>query len=207
MIAKKKRFLIPVLLLFVSVKLFADLSHVGSSNRNIDNHVPVVQTIYGFIGETFSLEISEPRYGGTGINLDVTDTSNVLRYQIAPTNAPLTQAGAIIGSFSITTSNINKIITITHTPLVLVSDSSVTIDWEMGIGWTIGGVHQFRNCLSIDDNLGEANRKIEINLSGTGASAVRIQDAQIYFRLTSSSAVSEAGQYHASVIFDVESTT
>ena len=181
--------------------IFADLAHVGKDHKNTD---PISQTIYAFVGSVFSLEISEPVYGGEGINLDVKDSSNELRFLIAPTNEPLSLAGASIGSFSLITSDVNKILKITHTPLILDTDINVTIDWEMGIGWFENGVHRYEVCLSKNDYMGDANRKITISLNGSGGDVVRISDAHIYFRLTPSSAVTEAGQYHASVIFEVE---
>ena len=200
---KRNIILAMLMILLIPANLFVLLSHVGLNHTETN---PIVQAIYGYVDEIFILEISEPVYGGAGFNLDITDPSNSeLSYQIAPTNQPLSQAGAVIGSFSITTSNTNKVLKITHTPLMLDSDTSVTVDWEMGIGWYEGTVHNFQNCLSIDDAQGEANRKVVISLAGEGA--IRINDARIYFRLTYSSPLIEAGQYHASVVFEVENTT
>ena len=97
---KRNIILAMLMILLIPANLFALLSHVGLNHTETN---PIVQAIYGYVDEIFILEISEPVYGGAGFNLDITDPSNSeLSYQIAPTNQPLSQAGAVIGSFSIT---------------------------------------------------------------------------------------------------------
>ena len=190
-----------ILLLFVSFSASAMMTHLGSNNPTPPS---MGQSVYGFVDSVFNLEITPPIYGGKGINLDVTDPANLLSFQIAPSAVPMSVAGAVIGNFSLITSDTEKTLIITHTPLILDSDMTKTLDWEMAIGWEINGVHKTAFCLSTSDSVSDASRKISIPLNGEGSDVVRIHDAHIYFRLTSLELVTYAGQYHASVIFEVE---
>ena len=198
----KYKILLTILILFsLPFFLSATMTHAGKNNPNPPS---LSQSVYGYIGTVFSLEITDPVYGGAGFDLDVMNPDNPLRYQIAPTQSGLTLAGAIIGSFSVVTSDINKKITITHTPLTLDTDFSVTVDWELAIGWEMNGIHRTGFCLSTSETMSDASRKIEINLNESQSDVIRIHDAHMYFRLSSTSQLTHAGQYHATVIFEVE---
>lgn len=196
---KKLNLILAIIL--IPFSLYALMTHGGTNNR----YPPSIgQTVYGYIDTVFFLEVSEPEYGGNGLNLDVMDPTNLLRYQIAPSQQGLTLAGAKIGSFSVITSDVNKKITITHTPLILDTDVTVTVDWELAVGWELNTIHKTAFCLSTSDAMSDASRKIEIYLNESGSDVIRLHDAYLYFRLSSTSPVTEAGQYHASVIFEVE---
>ena len=197
---RKRTYLILAIIL-LPFSLFALMTHAGTENRNPP---AIAQTVYAYIDTVFFLEVSEPEYGGAGINLDVMDATNLLRYQIAPSQQGLTLAGAKIGSFSVITSDVNKKITITHTPLILDTDYTVTVDWELAVGWELNTIHRTAFCLSTSEYMSDASRKIEIYLNESGTDVIRLHDAYLYFRLSSTSPVTEAGQYHASVIFEVE---
>ncbi|MCF0237965.1 MAG: hypothetical protein HUK24_05140 [Sphaerochaetaceae bacterium] len=61
--------------------------------------------------------------GGKGINLDYTDTSSPYYKLLEPSD--VTQAGLLIGNFSIYTEKSNKLV-ITHTPLQFYNDDEYT---------------------------------------------------------------------------------
>ncbi|MBR4121244.1 MAG: hypothetical protein IKT95_05765 [Spirochaetales bacterium] len=201
-------FFILILLLIIPMHLAALMSHVGSGHITENN--PIGLTVYGFIEDDspiFMIETSTPVYTGRGINLDVMDASNALRYQIAPSSQALSIAGAKIGSFSVISSTANRVLTITHTPLILTNNSTVTVDWELAVSWDLNGNHQTGFCLSSLEGYSTSGREIVINLNGAGSDTVRIHDALMYFRLSSSDSVTESGDYYADVLFWVESLT
>lgn len=201
-------FFILFLLLIIPMHLAALMTHVGSSHKT--ENAPIGLTVYGFIEDDspiFMIETSSPEYTGRGINLDVMDASNALRYQIAPSAQSLSIAGAKIGSFSVISSTASRVLTITHTPLILTNNSTVTVDWELAVSWDLNGKHQTGFCLSSLEGSSTSGREIVINLNGAGSDTVRIHDALMYFRLSSSSPVTESGDYYADVLFWVESLT
>lgn len=194
-----------IILLLLPFSLCALMTHVGASHTA--ENQPIGMTVYGFIeGDEpiFRIEPSAPEYGGEGINLDVMDPANELRYQIAPSAQAMSIAGAKIGSFSVVSSLSNRTIIITHTPLILIRDTSVEVDWELAVSWNLNGEHRTSFCLSTFGNTSSEGREITINLNGTGNDVVRIHDALLHFRLSNTDAVTESGSYHAFVKFWVE---
>lgn len=213
---KKAIPIILFMLVLLTQFLFADLIHVGSNNNN---PAPIEQEIIGYINSVTRLEVSQPVYGGNGFNLDIMDPENAIRFQIAPTMVALSVPGAKIGSFSMITDDIGSNLKITHTPLSTTVmkngvQTVVLLDWELGVSWDHDGSPQQQMCLSagwsMGGNVSEINRSIIINLvpsvGNTNQSFVRIQNANLLFRLSSEYPVKEEGVYVASVIFEVEST-
>ncbi len=180
----------------------------GDSNKNPE---AIEQVIGGYIDEVFSIDISSPIYTGDGFNLNVADETNPYRFQLAPTATALETPGLMIGSFSVISSRTDIAIKITHTPLILHYDdggsASATewVDWELGVSWVVDGQPQVGMCLSSNWNVASAVpenlRKIVIPLNEGN---VYLQNAGLYFRLTSSSPVTREGKYLSSVIFEVE---
>ena len=214
---KKAIPLIIVMLFLLSQFLFADLIHIGSGHS--DPPAPITQEIIGYINSVTRLEVSQPLYGGDGFNLDIMDPNNAIRFQIAPTMVALSVPGARIGSFSMISDDIGSNLRITHTPLSIIVEkngvpTTVLLDWELGVSWDQGGSPQQQMCLSagwsMGGNVSEINRSIVIHLVPSSGNAnqsiVRIQNANLLFRLSSEYPVKEEGVYVASVIFEVEST-
>lgn len=216
---RRKQIVITIILLLPSC-LFALMSHVGPNHKTIQDSLGM--TIYGFVSEDdntpmFSLKISDPLYPSPGFNLDVMDGNNPLQYEIAPSSQPLSLAGAIIGTFSVISSGMNELITITHTPLRNLdpNEVGVTVDWELAIGWdeiTDNGngdtvrTHRIAFCLSKSEQYSDIGRKIEISLDGGSSTDVHMLDAHIYFRLSSNSPVTRPGTYEATIKFEVSGT-
>lgn len=218
---KKRHIAVLLILLLASFDLFALLSYVGPETKNgVQSYQPpaIAQEIYGFIDSVGTkLEISNPIYIGSGdkrgFNLDVADSKNTLRYQIAPTQTALTIPGALIGTFSLITSDSGVTLKVTHTPLHLESDPTVIVDYELGISWDLNGVNKSAICLSASDymvgvSVNEANRSIMIPLTQNNNTAlVRLQNSGIHFRLTpgdaSITSVTESGVYYSIVYFEI----
>ncbi len=208
---KRFRTAISIILFIVlsNVALWATTTSIGENNKTPDS---IGQTIYGYYGDVFTLEISKPIYTGDGFNLNVNDTSNENRTKLAPTATPLSTPGLEIGTFSLVSSNPDITLKITHTPLTLHYDENgesktAWVDWELCVSWEKDGEFTTAYCLS--SNWDSANavpenlRIISIPLNDSG-SVARLVNSGMYFRLTSSSAVSKAGKYIASVIFEVD---
>lgn len=225
MMRLRRTIYISVFLLFLPSCLWALMSHVGYYHQNLGNKDSIGLTVYGFIDAVavdengdpildengdpvlvpvFRIEVSPARNynNGRGINLDVLDGSNSLQYQIAPSSQGLTLPGAIIGTFSVISSQMDEVITITHTPLYLDRDNSVTVDWELAIGWELDGEPQYDFCLGESDISSDEKRKIIIDLDRPGH-VVRLHDAKMYFRLNKKYQVTESGDYTAWIKFEV----
>ena len=214
---KKAQIVIFTMLILLSQFLYADLIHIGSGHDS--QPAPIAQELIGYINSVTRLEVSQPIYGGDGFNLDIMDPTNPIRFQIAPTMVALSVPGAQIGSFSMITDDIGSNLRITHTPLSIIVEkngvpTTVLLDWELGVSWDQGGSPQQQMCLSagwsMGGNVSEINRSIIINLVPSAGNAnhsiVRIQNANLLFRLSSEYPVKEEGIYIATVIFEVEST-
>lgn len=218
----RRRFVIILLsLLMFSFDLFALLSYVGPETKNgVQSFQPpaITQEIYGYIDSIGTkLEISSPKYVGSGdkrgFNLDIADSANALRYQIAPTQTALTIPGALIGTFSLITSDSGVTLKVTHTPLHLESNPTIIVDYELGISWDWNGVIKNAMCLSASDymvgvSVNEANRSILIPLTqNNNTTLVRLQNSGIHFRLTPGEAaittVTEPGVYYSIVYFEI----
>ncbi len=197
-----------ILLLLCLSMAFATTVQAGNANKNPE---AIGQTLNGYIEDVFSIEISQPVYSGDGFNLNIADTSNPYRFQIAPTATALEAPGLRIGFFSIVTSKTDISIKITHTPLIIHYDDGGTasatewIDWELGVIWTVDGEPRVGMCLSSNWNAAssvpENLRKIVIPMN---EGAVLLQNTGLFFRLTASSPVTREGRYLSSVIFEVE---
>ena len=214
---KKTQIVFFIMLILLSQFLYADLIHIGSGHSSQPE--PIAQELIGYINSVTRLEVSQPVYGGDGFNLDIMDPTNPIRFQIAPTMVALSVPGAQIGSFSMITDDIGSNLRITHTPLSIIVEkngvpTTVILDWELGVSWDQGGSPQQQMCLSagwsMGGNVSEINRSIIIHLvpseGNANHSIVRIQNANLLFRLSSEYPVKEEGVYIATVIFEVEST-
>ncbi len=204
---RKLLFILAIILLCLS-SIGATTAVAGNENKNPE---AIGQVLGGYIEEVFSIDISSPIYTGNGFNLNFADDSNPYRFQLAPTATALEAPGLLIGTFSVITSKTDIAIKITHTPLVLHYDDGGTasatdwVDWELGVSWLVDGELQVGMCLSSNWNstvsVPENLRKIVIPMN---EGDVYLQNAGLYFRLTSSSPVTLEGKYLSSVIFEVE---
>jgi len=203
----RKAFATITILLLSSFLLFAETAMAGKNDRNPD---AIGQTVYGYVDDVFSIEISAPIYSGNGFNLNFSDTSNPYRFELAPTQTALESPGLKIGYFSVVTSKTDIVLRITHTPLILHYEdngSSATewVDWELGVTWETDGETQVGMCLSSnwdsESAVPENLRVIEIPMN---EGSVRIQNSGLFFRMTSSSPITREGKYISSIIFEVE---
>lgn len=170
--------------------------------------------------------------GYHGINLDYNDeedtltyssaagTNLIYKYMITPTASRLQELGLKISSFTVyvtyaqNQANGARLI-ITHTPLYWRSpggtiDTSIAVDYELGVLYAIDDgnhVSEYSKqiCLSSDSNLTqyEVERRILIQLPNTAGKA-SVQDAGLFFRMTSGAFPTEHGQYVGDVTFSLE---
>ena len=171
------------------------------------DHRQSSQRIFGYIDDIMYLSVSSYRYADTtmgnyvGINLDSEDQNNGFRYLISPAHE---SPGLQIGSFSmLTTFAVQQRaarLTVSHTKLVLDSDPSVSVDYELGILYSISDGSKITSpdpafCLSTSSITLDITSKIST-----------VMDGSIYFRLATGNEnkVTEAGQYSSTVTFNLE---
>ena len=176
-----------------------------------------LQTISGYIDDISYLYVSPFRYedivatGFAGINLDVNDTSNKNRTQIAPSTTSLSQPGVQIGTFSVLatytqSSTITSVkLIITHNKLVHTTDPNTELEYELAVLYAIGngtttGSETKKYCYSTSAT---SNNRIEIDLSQSSKISA-IQNGYIYFRLAKNQTATVAGQYESIVTFAME---
>lgn len=182
-----------------------------------------VQTISGFIDNILYLYVSPFLYEGivsngyAGVNLDHQDTNNDIRYLIAPTNRALSEPGLVIGQFSvlatykdISLSALNLVIT--HTKLVHTNDSSIKLDYELAVLYTLNDGSSTQNSNYIDikrycysEDSDSSTKSITIDLKQS-SDVTSIQNANIYFRLKNGDTPSVTGQYVSTIKFSLETT-
>ena len=175
------------------------------------------QVIAGYIGEYLEWNVSAFKYANagignySGINLDINDPSNNLRFQIAPTQIPLSTPGLLVGSFNFFSSDPHYHLVIK--PYNLVNDSDSTIDVEYELFVRIFGDFQgsdessygLMNTLSSND--GSNNITIDWSqavLGNANYGAVMVQNSGIYFRLSRELTPQETGTYSARILFSLE---
>ena len=162
--------------------------------------------IAGYIGEYLEWGVSNFKYdSGKGLNLDINDNENSIRYQIAPTQTPKTSPGLRIGDFYFFSSIPTYSLIITPGYLVNSSNPSVTIPYEISVhflgDFDTEDVDLERRYGNLIASSGES-----INIvwsTGSTAGAVIVQNAGIYFRL--SEEVTVRGLYTSTIVFALES--
>ena len=171
------------------------------------DHRQSSQRIFGYIDDIMYLSVSTYRYADTamgnyvGINLDSEDENNGFRYLISPAHE---SPGLQIGSFSmLTTFAVQQRaarLTVSHTKLVLDSNPSVSVDYELGILYSISDGSKIT---SPDPAFCLSTGSIVLNISSTIST---VMDGSIYFRLATGNEnkVSQAGQYSSTVTFNLE---
>ncbi len=191
-----KKIVLVALFILITLLPVAALDHRQSSQR-----------IFGYIDDIMYLSVSTYRYADTtmgnfvGINLDHTDENNGFRYLISPAHE---SPGLQIGSFSmLTTFAVQQRaarLTVSHTRMVLDSDPSVSVDYELGILYSLSDGSQITTpepsfCLSTGSIVLNITSKIST-----------VMDGSIYFRLATGNEnkVTEAGQYSSTVTFTLE---
>ena len=209
-----KKIITSLTLLMVFFVTFA----VGARTATISDSA--TQTITGFIDGQIYLSAQNISYSSDqrGIDLNFDNAENPVRNLISPTVVPLTHPGLQFGKFTVISSVPNYSVRITHTPLVRMRDSEgqpVTtgeeVDYELGINYTVTRLDEnnqeyneniTKMCLSAggDPNIADATKKILVDLYGV----TMIQDAGVYFRLTSSSPVVVPGEYESTITFHLE---
>ena len=198
--------------------VFVAFAAVGARTATITDSAK--QTITGFIDGQIYLSAQNSSYYSDprGIDLNFENAENPARNLIAPTVVPLTHPGLQIGTFTVISSVPNYSVRITHTPLVRTRDSmgqavanGEEVDYELGINYTVTRLDEnnqeyneniTKMCLSAggDPNIADATKKILVDLYGV----TMIQDAGVYFRLTSSSPVVVPGEYESTITFHLE---
>lgn len=170
--------------------------------------------------------------GYHGINLDYTDEEDTLmytsssgtnlsyKYMISPTADRLQGLGLKISSFTVyvtyaqNQANGARLI-ITHTPLYWRApsgtiDTTIAVDYELGVLYSIDDGNNISDysqqiCLSSNSTLTpyEIDKRILIQLPNTTGKA-SVQDAGIFFRMTSGAFPTQTGQYVGDVTFSLE---
>lgn len=162
--------------------------------------------IAGYIGEYLEWGVSDFKYNdGKGLNLDINDNENSIRYQIAPTQIPKTTPGLRIGDFYFFSSIPTYSLIITPGYLTNTTNANVTVPYEISVhflgDFNTEDVDLERRYGNLIASSGES-----INIvwsTGSTAGAVIIQNAGIYFRL--SEEVSERGLYTSTIVFELRS--
>ncbi len=150
---------------------------IFATRYEMDN---VSQMLIGYVGVETQLYLGiddslfDPE---TGINLDINDSGNRNKFLIAPSPGEL---GLRIGHFTfIAQAGTSGTITISHTALKTAND--VTLDYELGVSYTIGSTPVTSFCNS-SSNYGADGKKVDINLADW-VNAVYIKDGGLHFRL------------------------
>ncbi|MBO7366260.1 MAG: hypothetical protein J6U28_06140 [Bacteroidales bacterium] len=165
--------------------------------------------VAGYIGEYLEWGVSGFTYensnSGKGLNLDINDNENNIRYQIAPTQVPKTSPGLLIGNFYFFSSIPTYSLRISPGYLTKTGAPSVTIPYEISVHF-LGDF----NAEDVDlerrygNLIAASGEYIDIVWStGSNAGAVIVQNAGIYFRL--SEEVTERGLYTSTIIFELRS--
>ena len=171
------------------------------------DHRKTSQRIFGYIDDIMYLSVSTYKYADTtmgsyrGINLDYTDKNNGFRYLISPqTNSPGLQIGSfsMLATFAVTQRSAR--LRVTHTKLVLETDSSVSVDYELGLMYSISNGSSIT---SPDPAFCLSDGSITLNINSAIST---VMDGSIYFRLANGDAnkVTEVGQYASTVTFILE---
>ena len=222
-----KRMIILFLLLILLSPVFAD-------NTPSSDYQSFVQKIAGYIldnEETYTedytylyvQEFIDPLGTGTsangyqGINLDYTDADETLTYT---SSEKLTSLGLKISTFTVyvtftTEQTSGAKLTISHSRLYWKAPDG-TIDTTIGVDYELGTLYSIDNgvrisdytqqiCLSAESTLTllESEKRIIIPLTSTVGRA-SIQDAGLFFRMTTGSFPTESGQYVSTVTFSLE---
>jgi hypothetical protein len=186
---KRRRIVLIAILAFLCPMLL-----FAATKYEMDN---VSQMVLGYIGVETQLYLGlEETYYDTanGINLDINDSGNSAKFLIAPSPGEL---GLRIGHFTfIAQEGTSGTITISHTPLVTAGSDSV--DYELGISYTIANQASVQAFCDSSVNGGLDGNKVEINLSDW-VNTIYIKDGGIHFRLITP--VEKEGDYTSTITF------
>ncbi len=192
---RKMRMALITVLLFLCSQL-----PLAATKFEMDN---VSQLVLGYIGvETqLYLDLEDTYYDSVhGINLDINDSSNSAKFLIAPSPGEL---GLRIGHFTfIAQAGTSGKITISHTPLT--SASSASVDYELGISYTIANQSAVQAFCDSSSNGGLDGNKVEIDLADW-VNTIYIKDGGIHFRLIEP--VTTEGDYTSTITFIFTSDT
>ena len=159
----------------------------------------VSQMLLGYINvdTQLFLELDETFYDAeNGINLDINDSGNSAKFLIAPSPNEL---GLRIGRFTfIAQQGTSGKISITHTPLVLMTNNNVEVDYELGVSYSIANQSSVQAFCTSSVNGGADGKKIEINLADW-VNTIYIKDGGIHFRLINP--VVTEGEYTSTITF------
>lgn len=198
-------------LLIAFISMAVAFSNNYHREQSIAGFINYEDSSYAKLDVTPDASISSGSDGQKGINLNISDTKNAVRFLIQPSETPLTELGLHIGSFGIEATNKKYELRIYHSVL---ASQTASVDYELGLSYTSSdGTRTSYYCLSssvdeMDPRTNEqarvaANKLIKIRLSDfTGV--VMIISGGIYFRL--SEAVTVPGQYVSNVYFVLGST-
>lgn len=196
-----KKLLIFFSILISSSLLFAaSLGH--SANQTIAGFINHTSSTFMNLDVTYDIKTTDGNY--SGINLDVSDVNNHIRYLIAPSASH--EQGLRFGTLTLEATNMNYKLHIFHTKLYLTQDSSKTIDYELSFSYAItGGESASAYCKSATNlNTDPSNPDNMINLSlRSSGGVILIQNAGLYFRLIDVSEVRTAGQYLSNIYVQV----
>ncbi|MBP5162402.1 MAG: hypothetical protein ILP16_05435 [Spirochaetales bacterium] len=188
------------IVLIVVLALLSPMLLFAASKYEMDN---VSQMVLGYIGvETqLYLELDDTYYDSeNGINLDINDSGNSAKFLIAPSPGEL---GLRIGHFTfIAQAGTSGTITISHTPLV--TPNSDSLDYELGISYSVSNQAPVQAFCDSSTNGGLDGNKIDINLSDW-VNTIYIKDGGIHFRLITP--VETEGDYTSTITFVFTSDT
>ena len=189
-----KKILAFILLLIIPVSLFAwkELDFAASS-----------QNIIAYINGVLELDVSPFQYAGMnegkGINLNINDDTNNFRYLIAPTQAPESVPGLLIGTYSLISSSSDYRLTISHDPMVNTSDNQIFYDYELCTVYSV----QIGSSMTERTVYAESSPdSIVINFNETHG-ILMLQNAGLYMRLCTE--VTDGGTYSSDITLQLES--
>ncbi len=162
----------------------------------------VEQLVSGYIGRNVELTIGDFLYstsnGGRGINLDINNDSNNIRYQISPTQVPCSKVGLLVGRFSLISSTSDITLTISHTKLN--NGQNGNVDYELAVDYVV------KNDGNTSDMYAYSTSTSPIVFDfSSGDGVIIIENAGIYFRLCTE--VTTNGDYTSAVTFSLETKT
>lgn len=167
------------------------------------------QNVYAFIDDFTILAVGQSAYdsAATGINLNYSDESSSYRYLITPTSNPMSEPGLPLCTFSLFATYSQTVggrLLITHSPMTLSTNASITLDWELAIMYSVSDGTSTsgpwtRYCLSSGSVI---SSEILITLPSSGVCS--IEDASLYFRFAEGVFPSVNGNYFSDISFTLE---
>lgn len=225
-------------ILIVSILLLSCLFSLVA--EDLKENYNISQTIQGFVElnnvASFELYVGSFQYNsGNGINLDINDSNNNLRYLIAPTQTPMSEAGLLVSTVTLAASQPVYRLRITHNRLSWKNPMTNVwsyLDYELAFSYkvtslvngssvtnTVTKICKSRELdpnTTYDSTTTSTDYAIIVSLTeGGNGGNVTINDAGLHFRLRTAPTVStqyvnnnnqtKTGHYDSTIYIDVES--